>query len=42
MVTAIPRGLAYVLRVLQSGMLQGYGLSMVTGVAIIVLFVFWS
>ena len=41
-VTAIPRGLAYVLRVLQSGMLQGYGLSMVTGIAIIVLFVFWS
>ncbi|MGB2984876.1 MAG: NADH-quinone oxidoreductase subunit L, partial [Phycisphaerae bacterium] len=41
-VTAIPRGLGYLLRVFQSGLLQGYGLSMVAGVAVIVLLVFWA
>ena len=39
--TAIPRGLGYSARVLQSGFLQGYGVSMVAGIAIIMLFVFW-
>ncbi len=42
LVTAIPRGVAYVLRTLQSGMLQGYGLSMVAGIAIMVVLVFWA
>ena len=42
LVTAIPRGIAYLLRVMQSGLLQGYGLSMVAGVAIIVVLVFWA
>jgi NADH-quinone oxidoreductase subunit L len=36
-ITAIPRGIAYLLRVLQSGMLQGYALSMVAGVAVLLL-----
>ena len=40
-VTAVPRGLAYLLRSLQHGRMQGYGLSMVVGLTIIVLFVFW-
>ncbi len=40
-VTAVPRGLAYMLRGLQNGLMQGYGLSMVVGLTIIVLFVFW-
>ena len=39
--TAIPRGIGYVLRTFQSGVLQSYGLSMVTGIAVIVLVVFW-
>ena len=42
LVTAIPRGIAYALRPLQSGMLQGYGLTMVAGIAIIVALVFWA
>jgi len=42
LVTAIPRGVAFLLRTLQSGMLQGYGLSMVAGIAIIVVLVFWA
>ncbi len=40
-VTAVPRGIGYLLRVLQSGLLQSYGLSMVAGVALIVLLVMW-
>ncbi len=39
--TAVPRGIGYALRTFQSGVLQGYGLSMVTGIAVIVLVVFW-
>jgi len=42
LVTAVPRGLAYALRVLQGGMLQGYALTMVVGAAVIVLFVLWN
>jgi len=41
-ITAIPRGLGYLVRTFQSGMLQGYALSMVAGIAIIVLLVFWA
>jgi len=41
LITAVPRGLAYLLRVLQSGRLQGYALSMVAGVTVIVLLAFW-
>ena len=40
-VTAVPRGLALVLRGLQSGSIQAYGLSMVAGITIIVFLVFW-
>ena len=42
LVTAVPRGIAYAIRPLQSGMLQGYGLTMVAGIAIIVALVFWA
>jgi NADH-quinone oxidoreductase subunit L len=42
LVTAVVRGVGYLLRALQSGVLQGYGLSMVAGVALIVLLVFWA
>jgi NADH-quinone oxidoreductase subunit L len=42
LVTAIPRGFGYLLRTFQSGMLQGYGLSMAAGIALIVLLVFWA
>ncbi len=42
LVTAVPRGLAYLLRVLQAGSIQGYGLSMVVGTAILLLWVLWS
>ncbi len=38
-IAAVPRGLGYLLRVFQSGLLQGYALTMVAGAAIIVLFV---
>jgi len=41
-VTAIPRGLAYMLRGFQAGAMQGYALSMVAGMAVIVLLVFWA
>ncbi len=41
LVTAVPRGVGYLLRNLQTGMLQGYGLSMVAGIGIIALWVFW-
>ena len=40
LVTAIPRGMGYMLRTTQSGLMQGYGLSMVAGMAIIALWVF--
>ncbi len=40
--TAIPRGVGYLLRVAQSGALQGYGLSMVLGLTVIVLLVMWG
>ena len=40
MVTAVPRGLAFTLRGVQSGLLQGYALSMVVGIAILVVFAF--
>ena len=39
LVTAIPRALAYLLRGLQGGALQGYGVSMAAGLAIIVVVV---
>jgi NADH-quinone oxidoreductase subunit L len=39
LITAIPRGLGYLVQTLQSGMLQGYALTMVAGIAIIVLLV---
>ncbi len=39
--TAIPRGLAYLLRTLQGGAVQGYALTMVAGITIIMLLVFW-
>ena len=42
LVTAIPRALAYLARVLQGGHMQGYGLSMVAGVAILALWMFGS
>jgi len=42
LITAIPRGLAYLLRTLQGGALQGYGLTMAVGLAIIVLLVLWT
>lgn len=37
-VTAIPRGFGYLCRVVQSGMLQGYALSIVAGIAVILWF----
>ena len=40
--TAIPRAFGYVVRVLQNGLLQGYGLGMVAGIALVVLLVFWK
>ncbi len=40
-VTAVPRGLAYLFRGLQGGAMQSYGLSMIAGIAVIVLLVFW-
>jgi NADH-quinone oxidoreductase subunit L len=41
-VTAVPRALALVLRGLHGGAIQGYGLSMMAGITIIVLLVFWG
>ena len=41
-VTALPRGLAFGLRSFQHGALQGYGLSMAAGLAIIVLLVLFG
>ena len=41
-ITAIPRALGYLARVPQSGLLQGYGLSMIVGVTIIALLVMWA
>ncbi|MFQ5590841.1 MAG: NADH-quinone oxidoreductase subunit L [Phycisphaerae bacterium] len=41
LVTAVPRALALVLRGLHGGAIQGYGLSMVGGIALIVLIAFW-
>ncbi len=40
LITAIPRAVGYLARTYQSGMLQGYALTMVVGIAIIVLLVF--
>ncbi|RME40065.1 MAG: NADH-quinone oxidoreductase subunit L, partial [Planctomycetota bacterium] len=42
LVTAVPRALGYTVRTLQSGFMQGYALTMVTGIAILVLFTFGS
>jgi NADH-quinone oxidoreductase subunit L len=39
LITAIPRGLAYVLRGLQSGVMQAYALTMVGGIAVILILV---
>ena len=41
LVTAVPRGLGYVLRTMQSGLLQGYAVSMAAGIAIIMVLMFW-
>jgi NADH-quinone oxidoreductase subunit L len=38
-VTAVPRAFGYLMRVAQSGLLQGYGLTMVAGAAVIVILV---
>ncbi len=38
--TAIPRGIGYLLRTMQSGLMQGYALGMIAGIAIIVVLVF--
>ncbi len=40
-VSAVPRGLAYVLRGMQRGALQGYALTMAVGLAILAVFVLW-
>jgi NADH-quinone oxidoreductase subunit L len=42
LITAIPRVLAFILRSLQGGALQGYALTMAAGLAIIVLVVLWT
>jgi NADH-quinone oxidoreductase subunit L len=42
MVTVIPRTIGYALRGLQSGMLQGYAVTMVGGLAVIMLLMFWK
>ena len=36
LITVIPRALGYLVRTLQGGLLQGYALSMVAGLAIVV------
>jgi len=41
LVSDLPRGLGYLFRVVQQGRLQGYGASMVFGLAILTLIVFW-
>lgn len=41
-VTVIPRALAYVLRGLQTGILQSYAVTMVGGLALIMLLIFWK
>lgn len=41
-VSAIPRGLGYIMRVFQTGLLQSYGLTMVAGAAIITALVLWD
>ena len=41
LVTAVPRGLGYLLRTMQSGLLQGYAVSMAAGIAIIMVLMFW-
>jgi len=35
--TAVPRGIGYLLRVMQSGLLQSYALSMVAGIVVLLL-----
>ncbi|MCO6437749.1 MAG: NADH-quinone oxidoreductase subunit L [Phycisphaerae bacterium] len=40
-ITAVPRGLALVLRTMQGGVMQGYALSMVAGITIVLLLVYW-
>ncbi len=40
--TAIPRAFGYLVRTFQSGLLQGYGLSMVAGIAVVVVWVLWA
>jgi len=42
LVTAVPRALAFMLRTLQQGRLQGYGASMVVGLAVILVVVLWQ
>ena len=42
LVTVVPRAIAYALRGMQTGVIQSYGLSMVIGLAVIVVWAFWS
>jgi NADH-quinone oxidoreductase subunit L len=42
LVTAVPRAFGLILRGMHGGAIQSYGLSMVAGLTIIVLLVFWS
>lgn len=42
LVTAVPRGIALVLRTMHNGAMQSYALSMTAGITIIVLLVLWS
>ncbi len=42
LVTAVPRGLGYLLRTAQGGAVQGYGLTMVIGITVIMLVVLWN
>ena len=42
LVTAVPRLLAFMLRTLQQGRLQGYATSMVVGLAVILVIMLWS
>ncbi len=42
LITAIPRGFGYLARGFQSGVLQAYGLSMVAGLALLILLALWT
>ncbi len=42
LVTAIPRGLGFVVRELQRGAIQGYGLAMAFGIALMLILALWG